>query len=57
MKKYIYSKQNNKAYYYNDISRFVEDDADKILYRLLQHSIHKFNDANTEQNEAWSLQI
>lgn len=57
MKKYIYSKQNNKAYYYNDISSFVEDDADKILYRLLQHSINKFNDANTEQNEAWSLQI
>ena len=57
MNNVIYSKQANKAYYWNDISKFVEDDANGILYKLLQHSFNQFSDANTEQNEAWSSQI
>lgn len=57
MNNVIYSKQANKAYYWNDISKFVEDDADGILHKLLQHSFNQFSDANTEQNEAWSSQI
>ena len=57
MNNVIYSKQTNKAYYWNDISKFVEDNADGILHKLLQHSFNQFSDANTEQNEAWSSQI
>lgn len=57
MNNVIYSKQANKAYYWNDILKFVEDDADGILHKLLQHSFNQFFDANTEQNEAWSSQI
>ena len=57
MNNVIYSKQTNKAYYWNDISKFVEDNADGILHKLLQHSFNQFSDANTEQNEAWSSQV
>lgn len=34
MNNVIYSKQTNKAYYWNDISKFVEDNADGILHKL-----------------------
>lgn len=57
MNKYTYSKQRNKAYYYNDISEFIKDDAREILHSLIQHSFKQFDDTNKEQNDAWKSQI
>lgn len=57
MNKYTYSKQRNKAYYYNDISEFIKDDARESLHSLIQHSFKQFDDTNKEQNDAWKSQI
>ncbi len=48
-----YSTKSGKAYYWNTIPEFINDDAKTILGTLVRHS---FND-NTDQTQAWDNQI
>lgn len=48
-----FSCQDGKAYYYNDICTFIEDDSKNIISELVRHSF----EINVEQRDAWENQI
>lgn len=53
MQCYTFSTQEGKAYYYNSIPAFIDDDSNSIIGKLVKHSF----DGNKDQDDAWSNQI
>ena len=53
MKKYTFATQKGKAYYYNSIPYFIQENADSIIGELVQHSF----EVNKNQTDAWKRQI
>lgn len=53
MPRYSFSTREDKAYYYNSIPGFINDDSDTVLNQLIKHS---FED-NERQRDAWANQI
>ena len=54
MAAYSFSSKQGKAYYYNNIPKFIDDDSDNILGQLVRHS---FRDITDDQRDAWEKQI
>ena len=53
MQCYTFSTQEGKAYYYNSIPAFIDDDSHSIIGKLVEHSF----DDKKEQDKAWGNQI
>ena len=53
MNKYSFSAQNGKAYYYNSIPSFIQDESRSIIGQLVEHTF----EVNKEQTDAWGYQI
>lgn len=53
MTKYTFSTKKGKAYYYNGIPEFIDDNAESIIGELVKHSF----DVGKEQTNAWERQI
>lgn len=53
MAKYTFASQKGKAYYYNGIPEFIQDNAQSIIGELVKHSF----EVGKEQTNAWENQI
>ncbi len=53
MNKIVYSSKNRKAYYYNNISGFINEDAKSIIGELVRNSF----EVGKDQTDAWENQI
>lgn len=53
MKKVTYSSRNGKAYYYNNISEFINEDTKSIIGELVRNSF----EVGKDQTDAWENQI
>ncbi|QTE67653.1 DUF2075 domain-containing protein [Clostridiales bacterium] len=53
MSSHTFSTQQGKAYYYNSIPSFIQEDSNSIIGELVKHSF----DVNKEQTDAWEKQV